>query len=385
MDTPTLPLHQHSEAGNPSASKQAEETNDGCNYRPPSILSSSAQNATPSTATLPQGIISPPPPPPQRPIALHYQYDSDDEEEGSYVDEYYRYDDEDDDDDEEAKMRRHLKFYLADRRYHLPGNNACEDWIQFFLNNHPVLGICCHHPLHPLKFCQRIVMLITSVAFGLGATSFVIMWYWYDQTADDKLVGINKFEVTKEMVAIFLFGSALHSVFDWMVWHTFACTACQRGGPLEKYDSCKWIGQHIGTLISMCTIGVSVGLVWCRATSLETYFSFQEFAFIAGYLLELVISLFVFSPLLSTVLFSGILGCYRIPVLGGRPWELRVEAAAKRRKDKKRLKKQQKLLQLAASAEANDAKRIGKEKGEDNCKKKTYKEPDTKITTLSLN
>jgi len=264
--------------------------------------------------------------------------DSVDEEAGGRLDSYYCYFDEDENDEE--RTRRNLKFYLADRRYHLPGNNACEDWIQYFLNNHPVLGICCHHPYHPIKFHLRILMLITSVSFGLGATSFVIMWYWYDQTADEKLVGINKVVITKEMVAIFLFGSALHSVFDWVVWHTFACTACQPGGPLERYESCKWVGQHVAALICMLTIGFSGGLVWFRATSLEHYLSFSEFAFIIPYLLEIVLSLFLFSPILSTLLFSGILGCYRIPVLGGRPFELRAEERARRRKEKKRIKQQ---------------------------------------------
>lgn len=269
--------------------------------------------------------------------------DEDDEEVGGRLDNYYYYFDDDDDEndgDDEELTRRNLKFYLADRRYHLPGNNACEDWIQYFLNNHPVLGICCHHPLHPLKFHLRILMLITSIAFGLGATSFVIMWYWYDQSANDKLVGIKEVVITREMVAIFLFGSALHSVFDWIVWHTFACTACQPGGPLERYESCKWVGQHIAALICMLTIGLSGGLVWFRATSLEHYLSFSEFAFIGPYLLEIVVSLFIFSPILSTIFFSGILGCYRIPVLGGRPFELRAEERARRRKEKKRIKKQ---------------------------------------------
>ena len=244
--------------------------------------------------------------------------------------------------DVDGEISSRLKFYLADRRYHLPGNGSCQDWIQFFLNNHPLLGMCCHHPLHPLKFSIRVVMLITSFAFGLGATSLVIIWYWYDDGTGSKLVTIQYSEkgeitITEEMVALFVFGSALHSAFDLMVWHIFACTLCQPGGPLEKYHFFKWIGQHIAGMICVVVIGISSGLVWYRATY-PGDLSFHEFYFVLVYLVEMVLSLFVFNPLIGTILFSGVLGCYRIPILGGRPWEMRMEEAEKKRKEKKRLR-----------------------------------------------
>ena len=51
--------------------------------------------------------------------------------------------------------------------------------------------------------------------------------------------------------------------------------------------------------------------------------------FLVGYLLELLFALFIFYFLTSTVFFSGILGCGRVPVLGGRPYEIRKAAAKK--------------------------------------------------------
>ena len=42
---------------------------------------------------------------------------------------------------------------------------------------------------------------------------------------------------------------------------------------------------------------------------------------------------FVFYFITSTILFSGVLGCGRIPILGGRPYELRKEAAEKNNVD----------------------------------------------------
>ena len=47
-----------------------------------------------------------------------------------------------------------------------------------------------------------------------------------------------------------------------------------------------------------------------------------RFSFLVGYAIELVVALFIFYFFTSTVFFSGLLGCGRIPILGGRPYEL---------------------------------------------------------------
>jgi hypothetical protein len=48
----------------------------------------------------------------------------------------------------------------------------------------------------------------------------------------------------------------------------------------------------------------------------------HQFSFLVGYAIELVVALFIFYFFTSTVFFSGLLGCGRIPILGGRPYEL---------------------------------------------------------------
>jgi len=53
----------------------------------------------------------------------------------------------------------------------------------------------------------------------------------------------------------------------------------------------------------------------------------KQFSFLVGYALELVFALFIFYFTTSTVFFSGILGCGRVPILGGRPYEVRREKA----------------------------------------------------------
>ena len=56
------------------------------------------------------------------------------------------------------------------------------------------------------------------------------------------------------------------------------------------------------------------------------YVDFQQpdFRFLYGYLIELVLSLFVYSVVVQSIMFSGICGCCgRVMVLGGRPREIR--------------------------------------------------------------
>ena len=52
----------------------------------------------------------------------------------------------------------------------------------------------------------------------------------------------------------------------------------------------------------------------------------EHFDFLLGYFVEFILAVFVYSPLILTVVFTGILGCDgRIPVLGGRPREVAKE------------------------------------------------------------
>ena len=64
--------------------------------------------------------------------------------------------------------------------------------------------------------------------------------------------------------------------------------------------------------------GNADGTTSATTTSTGAY----RFSFLVGYAIELVVALFIFYFFTSTVFFSGILGCGRLPILGGRPYEL---------------------------------------------------------------
>lgn len=260
---------------------------------------------------------------------------------------------EDDDDyDQLVSDTERIKYYLAKRNFHLPNNSMWQDWLMYFANNHAILGICFHHPLHPLKLQERLLMLFTSLAVGLGLTSGVILVY-ADQNKDlnEEVVSLDIYDghyaLTQGMVALWTYGSGLHAAFDFLVWHVFACAFCQQGGPLYKLKCCKWVGANLGLLLCICSVGLSAGFIWQRVIyEGQGKFVISGLHFAVGYFIEMAFALFLYTPLFGTILFSGVLGCYKIPVLGGRAADVASherwkKAQIKRRKAKLEKKKKQ--------------------------------------------
>ncbi len=66
--------------------------------------------------------------------------------------------------DEDLALKRKLVPKLAKRAYHLEeGNTWRQDWVQYQKNTHPLFGICLHHPFHPIRLPQRIIILVGSI------------------------------------------------------------------------------------------------------------------------------------------------------------------------------------------------------------------------------
>ena len=68
-----------------------------------------------------------------------------------------------------------IRQKLSLRAYHLPGNNWCQDLDMYIRNNHLIIGLFCHHKLHPVKWYHRLVLLLGSFAFGLIITNIVYL------------------------------------------------------------------------------------------------------------------------------------------------------------------------------------------------------------------
>ncbi|KAL9191004.1 hypothetical protein ACHAXT_000710 [Thalassiosira profunda] len=268
----------------------------------------------------------------------------------------------------EAQRRRFVRR-LAARAYHFPGNSWWEDWVQYTKNTHLVFGIFLHHRLHPVTSRERCVILLGSVAVGMMMSNIIYLWFvHYEFRKDDVVLNLWGLDVTKLMVTLWTVGSMAHTGFDLAIWHIKACTACRYFGGGHVHDGAVRCGRRVGVTIVLITLAFSSYLVLLRAS--EDYEAAQaealaeagdklegldddavkrqgesflssvtlgggaeHFDFLLGYIIEFVLAVFVYNPLILTVVFTGVLGCNgRIPILGGRPREVaREERYARKR------------------------------------------------------
>lgn len=241
---------------------------------------------------------------------------------------------------------------LALQSYHLPGNSWAADWYQFMANNHPVFGICCHNPVHPIKSWTRIVALIGTITFGLAMTNLFYLFFLWNPEYDRILAsytteGGTELLLTTGMLLVWTVGGGVHCTFNLAMWYIAACACCQRGGFCESYACCPKLGKYMVRFFVACTLVFCIMVILLRVAindheqqaesatinpGIDIMIDDQiklsvtdasEFMFVMTYLVEITLSLFVYYPLGGTMLFSGILACgFRIPVLGGRPYEI---------------------------------------------------------------
>lgn len=151
-------------------------------------------------------------------------------------------------DDEELALKRKLVPRLAKRAYHLEeGNTWWADWVQYQKNTHPVFGLCLYHRLHPIRFPQRVIILIGSIAFGFAITNCVYLGFLGDESAPaavndiydvagkaaDFQESITHLEIKQSMLFLFTVGSFVHSTFDMLIWYLMACFCFRPGGGLR--------------------------------------------------------------------------------------------------------------------------------------------------------
>lgn len=269
----------------------------------------------------------------------------------------------------EEELERKLVPKLASRSYHLPGYNLRQDYFQYMFNNHPFWGICCHHKLHPLKTRQRLIILLGSFAFGVAITNAIYLWFLnnpnYDETSQVFSVNLStqqsksqSINLTSGLIALVTVGSGTHAIFDRFIWVISACSMCKQGGRFERsHSGCTAnLGWYLVIVLVTAVVAIATCIVLVRASMDEGQtgipiinrnatnttvkediaqildfndFSINDYSFLKGYVVEFCVSLFGWYPLMETLFFSGILGCFTLPFLGGRPMSMKKEAKAK--------------------------------------------------------
>ena len=286
-----------------------------------------------------------------------------------------------------TEERERIIAALSEHAYHLPGNTSwMQDLWQYLTNNHPVIGICCHHKYHFLRAGPRLVALIGSVCFGLIITNVVYLIFVFTDSDSvyvewktnatrtgwqpDLDDNVSVLSVSNVNLVLWTVGAFVHGLFDTAVWSLAACTCLKAS---EEGESSLRRKRSMGvfvvvelvifvTAIATLTValraaidngddddaggdyvdvttedglGNSVSVTRPPAITnitkvediafLEVPKNASDYEFLVAYMIELMLSYFLYYPVIGIILFSGILTCGKAPVLGGRPYELQKE------------------------------------------------------------
>jgi flagellar biosynthesis component FlhA len=71
----------------------------------------------------------------------------------------------------------------------------------------------------------------------------------------------------------------------------------------------------------------------------------SDYNFLVSYGVKMILALVVYYPIIVTILFSGYLGCVSIPVLGGRPYEVKQENRQRQKEQQQQMQQQPQLQQ----------------------------------------
>lgn len=223
---------------------------------------------------------------------------------------------------------------LSMKAFHLPGNTYWEDWMMFISNNHILASFCFAHPLHPFTRRQRVMNLVASLSFGIAATSMVMLWYYYEaRDKDFTFVSIFGFNVSYGMLATAFFGGLCNVFFDFGIWFVQVCPLCQPGSPITFSDPTNffflWLGSNAAFFCTTIALCLAIHAIIVRASIEEdgddqgVTISIQHYSFILSFLFEVVVTQFIMFPIVAFTIFSGVLGCFTLPGIGGRPYQVK--------------------------------------------------------------
>ena len=160
----------------------------------------------------------------------------------------------------------------------------------------------------------------------MNATSFNITNFELIQNGRPYLV-------TYGMVYLWTIGGIIHTIFDLVIWNLFICPCCLPGSMCSS-TIVRNFSSYITISIIIMTVALATYLLVIRIIRDQQIRDVegqqagdQDVAkamgdptgFLVGYAVELSLVYLVYFPLIATLIFSGILGCGRLPFLGGRP------------------------------------------------------------------
>jgi hypothetical protein len=135
---------------------------------------------------------------------------------------------------------------------------------------------------------------------------------------------ITQVSVTNGMIALWTIGSALNALYDLTILTIAGCECKGRtNNKLRSYSILFLVVMAVTISTLAVLIRATVSSNQQQAKIAQTFnLSYQPnaeaYRFLISYSVELVMSLFVWYPIVGCLLFSGILGCQKLPIIGGR-------------------------------------------------------------------
>lgn len=284
--------------------------------------------------------------------------------------------------DEDKEIVDFIRGKLARRAYHLPDNTYCQDYKQYISNCHLIFGLFCYDYRSPVRMKHRLLLLCGSLAFGLNVTNVIYLWgnqVFHDEEITSAFrewattiipaniyngtVATNtiledtiledasarlKVDMGSQLTILWTVGAGIHAAFDMALWHMVSCGYCSYSSNATNRQDCLIFGWTTAISIVMLMIIATCVVVYFRVFPMtededgiridEQLLSLMDdevepaevmgfllqgdFSFILAFIIEFAVSLFIWTPFLMTTLFSGLLGCGRVPCIGGRPREV---------------------------------------------------------------
>jgi len=191
-------------------------------------------------------------------------------------------------------------------------------------------------------------------------TNIFYLFYLWNEEFDQIVMSITLdsgevYTLTTGMLLLWTLGGGIHASFNLSMWYIAACSCCRAGGCCEARACCPSFGKHLIRGVVLMIVFMTVLVILMRiaignyagtdtlddtatnnvtdSNALDFFFTeeawdfsvegTEEFHFVLAYLVQMVLSLFVYYPIFATVLMSGVLGCNgKVPLLGGRPYEV---------------------------------------------------------------
>jgi hypothetical protein len=199
---------------------------------------------------------------------------------------------------------------LGQRAFHLPEiKNWSEDFRQYLANNHPFFGLFCHWGISPVGFGERVIGMAISILISITVTNCAILWGLLDDTINQELFTLGfggdeqGFEISLVLIILWTGVGFVHAIHDSLVWYCW-CTKVTVGYFLWLF---LWVGA---------------GIIINTLVSEQAGNDYDPISIIIYAAIELLVSWLIWYPIAAAILFSGVLGCKKFPVLGGRPREV---------------------------------------------------------------